>query len=263
MNILTMHKQILYIFSLMGLLSFVSCTNDEDPILSNETGEIRFSVVDTTAVEITTKAPFGLDVNDFEVSLSRGNEPVFSGRKYSDIAGETITCSASDDYVLTAESCEEAEAESANSGWGQVRVWGKKPFAVVAGDSKTVAVECGLANSSVEVDFSDFIKSTYKEYSVEVHTDEPYRSFTFNKANHNVKTAYYNVGELGRTLYCTVNLPGFEKPFLDTVEMVPSRSYKLMVKVIGEAGDMSVSLGIKVDNTLQEEERPESINPYE
>lgn len=258
-----MNKHILYILPLMGLLSFVSCTNDEDPILSNATGEIRFSVVDTTAVEITTKAPFGLDVNDFEVSLSRGNESVFSGRKYSDIAGETITCSASDGYVLTAESCEEAEAESANSGWGQARVYGKELFAVVAGKTTEVTVSCGLANSSVEVDFSDFIKSTYQEYSMEIHTDEPYRSFTFNKANHNVKTAYYNVGESGRTLYCTVNLPGFEKPFRDTVEMVPSRSYKLMVKVIGEAGDMSVSLGIDVDNTLLEENKQESINPYE
>ena len=262
--ILLMNKYVLYIFPLMGLLSFVSCTNDEDPILSNETGEIRFSVVDTTAVEITTKAPFGLDVNDFEVSLSRGNESVFSGRKYGDIAGETIPCSASDGYVLTAESCEEAEAESANSGWGQARVYGEEAFAVVAGESKTVTVECGLANSSVEVDFSDFIKSTYQEYSMEIHTsDAPDRSFTLDEVNHSYKTAYFNVGESGRTLYCTVNLPGFEKPFLETVEMVPSRSYKLMVKVIGEAGDMSASLDIAVDNTLQEVNEPESINPYE
>ena len=257
-----MNKHILYILPLMGLLSFVSCTNDEDPIPSNATGEIRFSVVDTTAVEITTKAPFGLDVNKFKVNLTRGNEPVFSGI-YGDIAGETRTCSAGSDYMLTAVSCTEAEAESANSGWGQARVYGEKSFAVVAGETDTVTVECGLVNSSVDVDFSDFIKSTYKEYSVEIHTDEPYRSFTLNKANHNVKTAYYNVGESGRTLYCTVNLPGFEKPFRDTVEMVPSRSYKLMVKVIGEAGDMSASLDIAVDNTLQEVNKPESINPYE
>ena len=259
-----MNKHILYILPLMGLLSFVSCTNDEDPVLSNATGEIRFSVVDTTAVEITTKAPFSnLDKNEFKVNLTHGNKSYLSNRRYGDIAGTSITCSAGEGYLLTAVSCTEAEAESANSGWGQARVYGEKSFAVVAGETDTVTVECGLVNSSVDVDFSDFIKSTYKEYSVEVHTDEPYRSFTFNKANHNVKTAYYNVGESGRTLYCTVNLPGFEKPFRDTVEMVPSRSYKLMVKVIGEAGDMSASLDIAVDNTLLEENKQESINPYE
>lgn len=261
-----MNKQILYLFSLMGLLSFVSCTNDEEPVLSEETGEIRFSVVDTTAVEITTKASLpSFDVNEFTVNFSRGTESIFSNRKYGDIKEDgPITCSASEDYVLTAESCSEAEAESENRGWGQARVYGKESFAVVAGESKTVTVSCGLANSSVEVDFSDFIKSTYQEYSMEIHTsDAPDRSFTLDEVNHSYKTAYFNVGESGRTLYCTVNLPGFEKPFLETVEMVPSRSYKLMVKVIGEAGDMSASLDIAVDNTLQEVNKPESINPYE
>lgn len=260
-----MNKQILYILSLMGLLSFVSCTNDEDPILSNETGEIRFSVVDTTAVEITTKASFNnLDKNEFKVNLTHGNKSYLSNRRYGDIAGTSITCSAGEGYLLTAVSCTEAEAESANYGWGQARVYGEESFAVVAGETKTVTVECGLVNSSVDVDFSDFIKSTYKEYSMEIHTsDAPERSFTLDEVNHSYKTAYFNVGESGRTLYCTVNLPGFEKPFLETVEMVPSRSYKLMVKVIGEAGDMSVSLGIDVDNTLLEENKQESINPYE
>ena len=259
-----MNKHILYLFPLMGLLSFAACTNDEDPVLSNETGEIRFSVVDTTAVEITTKASFGLDVNTFKVSLSHGDEPPFSTWTYGNIAETSITCSASNDYVLTAVSCTEADAESKPDRWGQARVYGKTPFELAAGESKTVTVKCGLVNSSVKVDFSDFIKSTYKEYSMEIHTsDAPDRSFTLNEANYGSKTAYFNVGESGRTLYCTVNLPGFEEPFLETVEMVPSRSYKLMVKVIGEAGDMSVSLSIDVDNTLLEENKQESINPYE
>lgn len=257
-----MNKHILYLLPLMGILSFAACTNDEDPILSNETGEIRFSVVDTTAVEITTKASFGLDVNTFTVSLTRGNEPVFS-KEYGHINGPLIY-SASPDYMLTAESCTEAEAESEPDRWGQARVYGEETFAIVAGDTTEVIVSCGLVNSSVKVDFSDFIKSTYKEYSMEIHTsDAPERSFTLDEVNHSYKTAYFNVGESGRTLYCTVNLPGFEKPFRDTVEMVPSRSYKLMVKVIGEAGDMSASLDIAVDNTLQEVNKPESINPYE
>ena len=77
-----MHKQILYILSLMGLLSFSACTNEENLLVPKETGEIRFSVVDTTEVEITTKATLKFDVNEFNVSLSRGNESIFSNRKY-------------------------------------------------------------------------------------------------------------------------------------------------------------------------------------
>lgn len=259
-----MHKKILYILPLMGLLSFAACTNEENPLLSEETGEIRFSVVDTTEVEITTKASLNFDVDEFSVSLSRGNEPIFSNKKYGDIAGTAITCSASPDYVLTAESCTETEAESANQGWGQARATGKEEFAVAANESKTVTVNCGLANSSVSVDFSDYITSMYTSYSIELHaTDATSRTFTFDNNNYKFKTAYFNVGESGRELDYTVTLPSFKEPYTGTLALEPSKSYNLSVKVEGEATNTTVTLGITVDGTLLEEKiLTEKINPY-
>lgn len=260
-----MHKQILYILSLMGLLSFSACTNEENLLVSKETGEIRFSVVDTTEVEITTKATLKFDVNEFNVSLSRGNESIFSNRKYKDIAGSSITCSVSPDYVLTAESCTEAEAESANQGWGQARATGKESFAVAANESKTVTVSCGLANSSVSVDFSDYITSMYTSYSIELHaTDATSRTFTFDKSNYTFKTAYFNVSESKRELAYTVTLPSFEKPYTGTLTLEPSKSYKLSVKVKGEGTNATVTLNVTVDGTLLEEiTLTEKINPYQ
>lgn len=260
-----MHKQILYILSLMGLLSFAACTNEENPSLSEETGEIRFSVVDTTEVEITTKATLKFDVNEFNVSLSRGNESIFSNRKYKDIAGSSITCSVSPDYVLTAESCTEAEAESTNQGWGQARATGKESFAVAANESKTVTVNCGLANSSVSVDFSDYITSMYTSYSIELHaTDATSRTFTFDKSNYTFKTAYFNVSESKRELAYTVTLPSFEKPYTGTLTLEPSKSYKLSVKVKGEGTNATVTLNVTADGTLLEEiTLTEKINPYQ
>lgn len=260
-----MHKQILYILSLMGLLSFAACTNEENPLLSEETGEIRFSVVDTTEVGITTKATLKFDVNEFNVSLSRGNESIFSNRKYKDIAGSSITCSVSPDYVLTAESCTEAEAESANQGWGQARATGKESFAVAANESKTVTINCGLANSSVSVDFSDYITSMYTSYSIELHaTDATSRTFTFDKSNYTFKTAYFNVGESGRKLDYTVTLPSFTEPYTGTLTLEPSKSYKLSVKVKGEGTNATVTLNVTADGTLLEEiTLTEKINPYQ
>lgn len=259
-----MHKQILYILSLMGLLSFAACTNEENLLVSKETGEIRFSVVDTTEVEITTKATLKFDVNEFNVSLSRGNESIFSNRKYKDIAGSSITCSVSPDYVLTAESCTEAEAESANQGWGQARATGKESFAVAANESKTVTVSCGLANSSVSVDFSDYITSMYTSYSIELHaTDAPNRTFTFYDNNYQFKTAYFNVSEK-RELTYTVTLPSPYKVYSGTLEIVPSKPYKLSVKVGGENTNTDLTLGITADGTLLEEiTLTEKINPYQ
>ena len=243
-----MHKQILYILSLMGLLSFAACSNEENLLLSEETGEIRFSVVDTTEVEITTKATLKFDVNEFNVSLSRGNESIFSNRKYKDIAGSSITCSVSPDYVLTAESCTEAEAE----------------FAVAANESKTVTVNCGLANSSVSVAFSDYITSMYTNYSIEIHaTDATSRTFTFDQSNYTFKTAYFNVGEK-RELTYTVTLPSPYKVYTEKLEIVPSKSYKLSVKVGGEGTSTTAKLEVTVDGTLLKEEiLTEGINPYQ
>lgn len=260
-----MYKQILYILPLMGLLSFAACSNEENPLLSEKTGEIRFSVVDATEVEITTKATLKFDVNEFNVSLSRGNESIFSNRKYKDIAGSVMACSVSPDYVLTAESCTEAEAESANQGWGQARATGKESFAVAANESKTVTVSCGLANSSVSVDFSDYITSMYTSYSIELHaTDATSRTFTFDKSNYTFKTAYFNVGESGRKLDYTVTLPSFTEPYTGTLTLEPSKSYKLSVKVKGEGTNATVTLNVTADGTLLEEiTLTEKINPYQ
>ena len=260
-----MHKQILYILSLMGLLSFAACTNEENLLVSKETGEIRFSVVDTTEVEITTKATLKFDVNEFNVSLSRGNESIFSNRKYKDIAGSSITCSVSPDYVLTAESCTEAEAESANQGWGQARASGKESFAIVKDESKTVTVNCGVVNSSVSVKFSDYITSMFTTYSIELHaTDATSRTFTFDKSNYTFKTAYFNVGESGRKVAYTVSLPSFKNPYTGTLTLEPSKSYNLSVKVEGEGTNTNVTLGITVDGKLLKEEiLTEGINPYQ
>lgn len=260
-----MHKQILYILSLMGLLSFAACSNEENSLLSEETGEIRFSVVDTTEVEITTKASHYFDVNEIKVSLSRGNESIFSNKKYGDIAGSVITCSASPDYVLTAESCTKDEAESANQGWGQARAAGKEEFAVAANESKTVPVNCGVANSSVSVEFSDYITSMYTSYSIELHaTDATSRTFTFDKSNYTFKTAYFNVSESKRELAYTVTLPSFKEPYTGKLTLEPSKSYTLSVKVEGEGTNTTATLGIAVDGELRDEIiLPQKINPYQ
>lgn len=261
-----MNKHILYLLPLMGLLSFAACTSEEDPVLSGGMGEIRFSVVDTTAVEISTKASFdNLDVDEFKVSLSQGSAPIFTDRLYGDIVGTTITCKAGE-YLLTAESCTEDEAESVNMGWGQARVSGIESFMVAPKESKTVELECGLANTSVEVDFSNFIESTFEYYSCEIHaTDDPERTFTFDDYNYRFKTAYFNVDESGREISYTIKLPApYEgSAITGTLTLSPSKSYKLLVKIDGEADNMDVSLDIRVNDELVDENVSHGVNPYE
>lgn len=261
-----MNKQLLYIFILIGLSA---CTSENIPIQNEGTGEIRFAVVDTARVEIPTKSSLYFDeedIKEFRVNLKRGDTPLFTNKRYGDIAGTTFTCAVSEDYVLTAENCTEAEAESANQSWGQVRMYGEENFAVATGESKTVIVNCGMANSSVEVDFSNFIESIFPTYSIELHaTDAPDRSFTFNETNYRYRKAYFNVGEAGRELSCTVNLPSpYKGPYSKTVTLPPSKCCTLSIKVEGETGSTTVTLGVTVDGTLLEEiPLTEKINPYQ
>ena len=258
-----MGKQIL-IISLVGLLLFSACSDSDNPTLSNETGEISFSVVDTTEVNNLTRASLDVDVNEFKLSLTRGNYSVFSNKRYGDIIGTSFLCAARPDYSLTAESCTEEEAESANDGWGQFRVAGKQVFAVVANQSKTVTVNCGLSSSSVNVEFSDFVVSTFTNYSIELHAIDAYdRKLTFDESNYSSKTAYFNVGESGRELAYTVTLPALETPYSGILNLEPSKNYELSVKVQNEGTSETAILGITVDGALLEEKiLTEKINPY-
>ncbi|WP_300227055.1 DUF4493 domain-containing protein [uncultured Bacteroides sp.] len=258
-----MKKQIVCIYFLIGLLLLVSCKNQGNLLFDEGRGEIRFSLVDTTEVEITTRASLNLDVNEFNVSLSRGETPIFTDRKYKDIAGTTISCSAGPNYLLKAENCTEAEAESKNNNWGQARVYGEESFTVVANETNTVTVNCGLANSSVSVDFSDYIVSSFDNYSIDIYaTDASSRTFKFDETNYKFKTAYFNVNGT-RELSYTVTLPSPYQPYTDTFSMEPSKSYKFSVKIDGDSTNSTVTLGIIVDGTLSEEViLTESINPY-
>ena len=263
-----MNKRILYILSVLCFLLLVSCTSEEELAPAEEQGEIWLSVVDTSKIEIVTRALSGFDVKDFNVSLSRGETVVFSSRKYGDIAGAPITCSAGSGYLLTAESCTESEAERTNSGWGQARLAGKTSFTVKPVEPTEVTLKCALANSSVNVEFSDFIKKTLSDYAITLYAaDASSRSFTFNKNNYSYKTAYFNVGAVGRALQYTVSLtlPGEKEPhtYSNVLTLEPSHSYHLTVKLDDESKS-KISIGIMVDGTLVEEKTfTEIINPYE
>ena len=260
-----MNKQIIYIMSLIGLLSFVACTNDNNPTLSDETGEVRFSVIDKTEVNNSnTRASLDFDKNDLKISLTRGDYSVFSNKRYGDIAETSFLCAARNDYLLTAESCTKEEAENANDGWGQFRISGKQAFAVIANQSNTVTVNCGLSSSSVNVGFSDFVVNTFTNYSIELYaTDASDRKLTFDESNYSSKTAYFNVGESGRELAYTVTLPALETPYSGILNLEPSKNYELSVKVQNEGTSETAILGITVDGALLEEKiLTEKINPY-
>lgn len=247
----------------MGLLSFTACTNEENPLLSNETGEVSFAVSEEEPVQIETRASF--DVNDFTVNLKRGSESLFSNRKYSDIAGTTYSYPAGDGYLFTAESCTESEAESANNKWGKARATGETSFEVVANQNNDIKVKCKQINTSVQVGFSNFIKKLCTEYAITFYAaDDEERQFTIDQNNYSYKTAYFNVNE-NRALNYTVTLTrsGEKHVFKGNQTLYPSSNYQLNIKLDDESISV-ISIGISVNGELVDDVTmdPININPY-
>ncbi len=258
-----MNKHILYLFSLMGLLSLAACTNEENPLLSNETGEVCFAVSEEEPVQIETRASF--DVNEFNVSLKRGSELLFSD-KYSGIAGKSYGYSAGDGYLFTAESCTKSEAESANSKWGKARAAGEESFEIIANQNNNIEVTCKQVNASVQVGFSDFIKKLCPEYAITFYAaDDDVRQFTIDQDNYSYRTAYFNVNESRALNYkVTLTYSGEKHEFADNYTLLPSSNYQLNIKLSDESISV-VSIGISVNGELVDDVKmdPVIINPYE
>lgn len=246
-----------------GLFLLTSCTSETEALLENATGEVCFVIGQEKNVEIETRATY--DVNDFNVSLKRGSTVIFSPRKFSEIADTTITCAAESDYLFTAESCTENEAENTNNYWGKARIAGEKTFEVIAEQENTVEVTCKQVNSSVQVKFSDFIKKLCPEYSITFYAvDNTERKFTLDQDNYNLKTAYFNVNE-SRALNYTITLTrsGVKHEYTGNQTLTPSGTYQLNIKMDDESFSI-ISIGISINGNLEQEVTLDAIeiNPY-
>ena len=260
---MTMNKHILYLFSLMGLLSFSACTSEENPLLSDETGEVCFAVNEEKPVQVEARSSF--DVNDFNVCLKRGSTVILSPCKFSEIAGTSFSCAAESGYLFTAESCTESEAESANSNWGKARAAGEKTFEVIAKQQNLVEVTCKQVNSSIQVEFSDFIKKLCSEYAITFYAaDNVDRQLTIDQTNYSSKTAYFNVNG-SRALNYTVTLfyGGEKHEYSGNQTLDPSCTYRLGIRMDDETSSV-VSVGIIINGDLEDDVTlEEGINPYE
>ena len=126
---------------------------------------------------------------DYLVSIKKGENLIMSPIRYSQIKG-AIPLSAGGGYTLLAESCTKTEAESQPSIYGQPRYAGNAAFVIVANESKTIKVNCSMANAAfcIVKDESFY----YPEFTVTATLNG--RSLTFTDEE---LMGYFNVGENG------------------------------------------------------------------
>ena len=129
---------------------------------------------------------------DYLVSIKKGENLIMSPIRYSLIQG-AIPLSAGEDYTLLAESCTKTEAESQPSIYGQPRYAGGTDFNIAANESKTIKVNCSMANAAfcIVKDESFY----YPEFTVTATLND--RSLTFTNETNEGRMGYFNVGENG------------------------------------------------------------------
>lgn len=233
--------------ALLGSCSEENLTQDEEAY-----GKINFALNagDTRAIDTS------YDKNAFQVSVKQGNNTVVKPQPYSEMQ-DGVLVKVGSGYQAYAESCSEAEAESANDGWGCVRYYGTSDlFSVTKDQAMWVELPCTIANAAVSVHTDEEIASSAYQLTIQA-SDNTGRRLTFN-ASTKENTAYFNVAG-SRTIQYTLTIG--DHTLSQSFAIQPQRSYTLDVhKQTNE--EITVSIGVTVDDTVDEDKTEGTYNPY-
>ena len=235
------------LLALLGSCSEENLTQDEEAY-----GRINFALNARDARAIDTS----YDTNTFQVSVKQGNNTVVKPQPYSELQ-DGVLVKVGSDYQAYAESCSEAEAESANGGWGCIRYYGTSDlFSVTKDQAIRVVLPCAIANAAVSVQTDEEVTSSAYRLTIQA-SDNTGRSLTFDSSTKE-NTAYFNVAG-SRTIQYTLTIG--EYTLSQSFAIQPQHSYTLDVhKQTNE--EITVSIGVTVDDTVDEEKTEGTYNPY-
>jgi len=235
----------------------------------------RFSLSMTTAglnAQVETRGDDGsgrtltdTEAASYLVILTKGDETVWGQKAFSEVTEKDCIQPVGSDYMVSAMSCLETEAESANEGWGQPRYSGQSAaFEVKKDETTSVQVNCSMQNAGFCVvfdqTFTDRFPTTYAVTTVDS------RDLTFNADNAAVftgntltggKIAYYNVSS-GSTLTVPLLVTGAKDwdhvRLQKSIVMEPGKIYRLIVRVGEDNGKMGVTISYDDEFDLVESE---------
>lgn len=204
-------RKILFIYTCALLLA--SCAEKETAIIAGpvpsvseeeQTGYFALTLTGERQTRATTTTISKEQADNFLVTIYKGSDIY---RETALLKDMNTRLSAGYGYSIYAESCSEAAAESNNDGWGERRYTGiSAPFAIKAGQTTDVSINCTVANAGVEVVFDKTV-STYFTGGFYVSITEGSRNIVFDRYSGGLSSAgnitqhsqvaYFNIGEEG------------------------------------------------------------------
>lgn len=249
-----------------GFMSLASCSNSDEPQVE-QFGTISLGMSADITVNTRTETTLtNEELANYQITLKQGEEIKKNGT-YSTLfqGGNTMIVNTGTGYTLTAASCTDDVAESANNNQGQVQYKGtSEAFTVNANQNTDVAVKCTVANAQVSVTWDSSIakSSAFTDLKAEVYENsKESRKFTFTNSDTDPHP-FFNIDsdpELVGTI--TYKFNGNEKNYTITgIALAPAKHIKLAISASTNSGQITVT--ITVDDTVEEENHPIEINPY-
>lgn len=224
------------LFSLVLLAFLGSCSNEEGK--ESVTGQGRIMVDLSTDLSYSRSVDESAyrNVNNYKVSLYKGEEPVYTDKLYGDLELEQ-SVDFGVPYTLTAYYGEDVAA-----GYDKLYVKGSQTFTVSQGDKKTVSILCKPANARITLvykgnDDNDAFEDYFQDCTVTVKTDYMDEAWTMNKSNEG-QQLYLKTGDEGTNATLSfslidkngepVSVDGFDTS--KVIDLKPCYSYTLTIK---------------------------------
>lgn len=249
-----------------GFMSLASCSNSDEPQVE-QFGTISLGMSADITVNTRTETTLtNEELANYQITLKQGEEIKKNGT-YSTLfqGGNTMIVNTGTGYTLTAASCTDDVAESANSNQGQVQYKGtSEAFTVNANQNTDVAVKCTVANAQVSVTWDSSIanSSAFTDLKAEVYEkSNESRKFTFTNSDTDPHP-FFNIDNDPKLVgTITYKFNGNSKSYaISGIDLAPAKHIKLAISASTNSGQITVT--ITVDGSVQDEDHPIEINPY-
>ena len=255
-------KNYLKVLSSVMLLAFLgSCSGEEGKESVSGQGSIMVDLSTNLSYSRAVDESAYRNVNNYKVSLYKGEEPVYTDQLYGGLDVEQkVDFGVS--YTLTAYYGEDVAA-----GYDKLYVKGSQTFTVSQGDKKTVSILCKPANARITLVYkgngdNDAFEDYFQDCTVTVKTDYMDEAWTMNKSNEG-QQLYLKTGDEGTNATLSfslidkngepVSVDGFDTS--KVIDLKPCYSYTLTIKPNKTAiAGGKLGLTITVDGGVTEED---------
>ena len=260
-------KKIMIAAAVLAALTACNKTLIEGPVSDSEYGYINFGLSSDMEI-VDTKAAITVEKNNstYNVYLKKDGAYQWPNnyKEYSEITETDLKVTAGA-YVIEAENYTEAEAESANGGYGDVRVKGTSGDITVTAGATTqkVTVNCTPVNAKVTVGFADGFTTTFTSATVKlidgsrnltmsnlatVQSSGEGNSVTYtHTTENNTSVAYFNVDNDTLSWSIEATVDGKSKVFNGTFT-VQANIWNMITFKAGKNGN--ITFDISADTSI-------------